>query len=97
MATECITKSCETLCVKVLRKSLKHFDSQWTRSKRTDSSTPSIAGNSRLDIPELAISEANLLSLNPGDIPFFSAARREFDRRVKLVEERVGHRFLHCD
>jgi len=28
---------------------------------------------------------------------FYLAAKSEFERRVAIVEERVGHNFLRCD
>ena len=68
-----------------LRESLKRFDNAWTRSQKSQ------------DQPEFSLSREAIEKLNPGDTPFYLAAWREFERRVTLVEQRVGHRFLHCD
>lgn len=49
-----------------------------------------------VEVPLLNISRADLEQLGPADVAFYSAAWREFERRVRVVEERVGRRFLHC-
>ena len=79
-----------------LRRSLKRYDSAWTRTA-SGNFTSTIAGPVHLVVPELSLSREEIGRLNPGDVPFYAAARHEFDRRVAIVEERVGHRFLRCD
>ena len=45
---------------------------------------------------DLSVDREEIERMNPGDTSFYRAALREFARRVAIVEDRVGHRFLHC-
>lgn len=86
-----------------LRQSLRQYDQPWTRSKEKNSDAPgggqgapTIAGRYHVVPPELLLSRDELERLNPHDMAFHRAAKEEFERRVAVVEERVGHRFLRC-
>lgn len=91
-----------------LRQRLKQYDSPWTRSREKHagtsgagalgaSSAPTIAGTAHVVTPELKIGREELAALNQRDMNFYLAAKSEFERRVAIVEERVGHNFLRCD
>ena len=47
-------------------------------------------------MPELRISREALEARNPHDVALYRDARTQFERRVKLVEERMEQTFLHC-
>ena len=82
-----------------LRRTLKRFDFPWTRTQGiTEGRSASVGrgSNSSAIPPDFSLSREEIARLNPGDMLFFRAAVREFERRVAIVEDRVGHRFLHC-
>lgn len=75
-----------------LRASLGQFDVAWTRSKGGKrQGRPS----TQVDV-ELNVSKQDMELLNTKDTRFYAAARKEFARRVALVEQHVGHHFMNC-
>ena len=65
--------------------------------RRASSASPGVGTMGWRAQPVLNLSRQELEALSPGDVAFYRAAVRTFERRVHAVEAAVGHRFLHCD
>jgi len=97
-AANWLQSSCTCSQRAALHHGLKRFEFPWTRTQGTeaaDGREPD-GSSTHSSTPEFSISRDEIERLNPGDMIFHRAAWREFERRVTIVEDRVGHNFLHC-
>jgi len=74
-----------------LHQMLAGYDSEFTKTRGHEA-----RGNQPLVIP-FNVSRQAVEALNKGDVAFYRVAWREFERRVRAVEEVVKHTFMHCD